>query len=302
MKKALIVGLDNYGTNIQSSFGCINSATLWEYTLKDRFNFDEVKVLTDKEATTQKIKKALNTTVSSLEKEDVFVFIFIGHGYNEDGDDGGGDKKNEKIFTYDGKIIDNEIREILNTNTNNARVVLLVEACYNGTIDKKSNPILITDKANEIVFTACGPSQSAQLSSFGGITMGVFTYYATKILGEAATINYVDFFRKLEFEIKYHSFLQQPQFIYTNPNSIYENVFSSYKTFDAITASYPYIIANPNIRWMTFLHLINGKQLFLDLKKATDFLQIDLDTFNEKATNTKEIKKMIDQINNNQLF
>jgi hypothetical protein len=265
MKKALIIGLDNYGTNIEPSFGCINSATRWEYTLKDRFNFDIVKLLTDKDATTQRIKDEFNESIDSLEREDLFVFIFIGHGYNEDEDGDGNDEesddKSEKMLTYDGKISDNGIREMLDKNTKNARIVLFIEACYNGSINEKSDPIFITEKANEIVFTACGSNDQAQLHTFDGLRIGVFTYYATKFLWESPTVNYVDFFRRVEFEIKNHQFVQEPQFIYTNENYITENIFSSYKSSFPITAFLPYILANPNIRLQTFDNLMNGVKL-----------------------------------------
>ena len=79
MKKALIVG-NNYPDTQHSLQGCVNDAVTMKIILQMHFDFDEVEMLLDKDATTQNMLDALNRLVLHTIPGDTVYFHYSGHG------------------------------------------------------------------------------------------------------------------------------------------------------------------------------------------------------------------------------
>ena len=84
MRKALIVGIDNYHNNELEC--CVNDALSIQALLDDHAdghsNFD-VKVLTDDEATKHSLEEEINELFNDDDVE-IGLFYFSGHGYKDD--------------------------------------------------------------------------------------------------------------------------------------------------------------------------------------------------------------------------
>ena len=113
MKQAICVGINNYPGMSNDLQGCVNDANDWAGLLTE-FGFD-VEVLLDNQGTRENIKTALRNLVSALGPGDYGVFTYSGHGtYNRDTNGDEPDSYDEALYVYDGILLDDELREILN--------------------------------------------------------------------------------------------------------------------------------------------------------------------------------------------
>lgn len=133
-KKAILIGLNYTGTTAELE-GCINDAMEMFKTLKMRFDYHDVTVLTDKEITVQKnIDRILDELVSS--KHHNLFFQYSGHGtqvidYNNDEPD----YLDETLYSvYDTLITDDQINDIIKKVPENTNLVIVIDACHSGTM------------------------------------------------------------------------------------------------------------------------------------------------------------------------
>lgn len=78
MKRCLLVGINRYsGAPLN---GTVNDIKLMYKILKEYYNFDQFKILTDEEGTKKKIIKELQWLVRGSQPGDILYFHFSGHG------------------------------------------------------------------------------------------------------------------------------------------------------------------------------------------------------------------------------
>jgi len=149
IKRALLIGIDDYPNlpNGRQLHGCTNDVVLLSDLLSKRFEFakDNISCLLNKEATRDGILKAFKDLIRVVQKDDVVVVHYSGHGsYIQDKTKGAG--WTETIVPYDSgrkpskrrstDIKDLEISEhlleplILKTPF----VTLLFDSCHSGSI------------------------------------------------------------------------------------------------------------------------------------------------------------------------
>lgn len=149
-KKALLVGVANYqnlpanlnGRKLTNLKGPENDVKVIKNCLLSYYGFsdDEIRVLTNDNATKEKIETNFNEwLVKGSKTGDLVVFYFSGHGstvpdYNGDEDDG----KDEVLLPYDmvpnggyNIVVDDEFGMWLN-KLNGRTVVAIVDSCYSG--------------------------------------------------------------------------------------------------------------------------------------------------------------------------
>ncbi len=149
-KHALLAGVNAY-PNL-SSFsqldGCVNDARVMAALLRDTFGFDEenVTLLTDEGATRDGLLHALDALAGRVEKDDVVVFFFAGHGSqmtDREGDEPDG--LDETIVPHDAAraplpnrdITDDEIHEwIVRVTDKTPFVTLIFDCCHSGTLSR----------------------------------------------------------------------------------------------------------------------------------------------------------------------
>ncbi len=141
--KALIVGIDQYqNERIPSLKCCVKDAQAYQEILQGRFGFtsNEVVLLTNENATKERILGALRDLVRGATSGDTRVFVFAGHGTrvpDKNGDEGPEDGYDEALVPVDARsssslIIDDEIHELLST-ASAARWTFILDCCHSGT-------------------------------------------------------------------------------------------------------------------------------------------------------------------------
>ncbi|MCK9458845.1 MAG: caspase family protein [Proteobacteria bacterium] len=204
MKKALIVGINNYP---QSPLrGCVNDANDWNSTLRDK-GFTN-SVLLDSVATKSNILSGLNWLVSGAVSGDSLVFCYSGHGSkvrDTNGDEA--DLYDEILCPVDffsGQYVsDDNLRSIFSALPIGVSLDVFIDSCYSGTATRSANlkpnkftfrciPGPITNGAlsqkvvtlvlnlNHCLWAGCKDNQTSAEGVVGGVYRGLFTYYAAR--------------------------------------------------------------------------------------------------------------------------
>lgn len=166
MRKALVVGINEYALKVKSLNGCINDADkiteLLRFNEDKSKNFDVLELVGEK-ATTENVKDKLEQLFEN--NDDIALFYFSGHGFDNENDGG--------IVCYDNLLNYRDIMYYVSKAKAKYKVVIL-DCCYSGQL---GNDIAIGDKTvlgeNAIILTACSPTEPAMDNSF--IKHGTFT-------------------------------------------------------------------------------------------------------------------------------
>ena len=137
MKKALCVGINNYPGFTNDLKGCVNDANDWGVILE--YAGFQVDKLLDSQATKQDILKKLETLLTSAGSDDQVVFTYSGHGTSvadRSGDEIDG--YDEALVAYDGTILDDELRAVLQKVNPQAHIVIIADSCFSGTDHHRS--------------------------------------------------------------------------------------------------------------------------------------------------------------------
>jgi hypothetical protein len=143
MKKALLVGINDYKYPIPKLRGCLNDVhTMW-FILTQIFNFhpDNIRVLCDERATFDNIHDEL---IWLLKDGEELVFHFSGHGsqtrdLNQDESDG----LEELIVVYDHSwdkpFVDDHLAAIFKNLKPEQNLTVLLDCCHSGSGTRMSN-------------------------------------------------------------------------------------------------------------------------------------------------------------------
>src|SRR5215216_1960376 len=135
LKRAICVGINNYPGSSNDLQGCVNDAKDWSGLLNE-YGFETTLIL-DAQATGQNIKVALENLIVSAAVVDVIIFTYSGHGtqYLDLGGDEG-DLYDEALYVYDGKILDDELRVIINKIDPRVTLVVISDSCFSGSVTR----------------------------------------------------------------------------------------------------------------------------------------------------------------------
>jgi hypothetical protein len=136
VKRAVCVGINDYPGTYNDLKGCVNDANDWAGLLREHFGFgNNIKILTDTEATRSNLLSALGDLVTSAKSGDVVVFTYSGHGtwVYDKGERDESDNRDEAICAFDGNIIDDEIRAVIRKVDRKAQLVVISDSCHSGT-------------------------------------------------------------------------------------------------------------------------------------------------------------------------
>ncbi len=141
MKKALLVGINDYPGTQNDLMGCVNDITNVYDVLVKYFGFQpaDITLLADKRATTKAILEALEKLVASGSPGDTLVFHYSGHGSqvaDPEGDEA--DSKDEIICPYDfdwdrSYIKDDDFARIFQGLKKGAALEVILDSCHSGT-------------------------------------------------------------------------------------------------------------------------------------------------------------------------
>ena len=131
--RALIVGVGDY-PGYDNDLAGIDLDVDMMQEVAARLGFKDVETLTDREATYDRFKSRFKQwLVDGTRSGDRVLMYFSGHGYCQaDRDDDEADGKDEALVLYDGLLIDDEFRSLLQ-NLSGRHVLVLIDACHSGT-------------------------------------------------------------------------------------------------------------------------------------------------------------------------
>jgi len=233
MKKAICIGINNYPGTSNDLQGCVNDANDWSALLKDH-GF-ETSVILDAQATRQNVKAALTSLVTAAGEGDVIVFTYSGHGtqvLDTSGDEG--DSSDEALYVYDGTVVDDDLRTIINQINSKATLVVISDSCFSGTVtklieDKNTKPrfMRVADipagtpvrkhfllpEANmpELLVSGCSDSEYSYDANINGRANGAMTAYAIQVIKQNPQVTYAQFYTSLRTLLPSNSYPQTPQ-------------------------------------------------------------------------------------------
>ncbi len=239
MKKAICVGINNYPGTSNDLLGCVNDAIDWAAVLKD-FGF-ETSLMLDSQATKQNVKAALSDLVISANEGDVVVFTYSGHGtqvIDFNGDEG--DVYYEAIYVYDGTIIDDDLRSIINKINYKATLVVISDSCFSGSVTRfipeKARPrfmpvenipverlvrkrfLLPEANMSEILISGCTDSEYSYDAEFNGRPNGAMSALAISVIKQNPKLTYDQFYTNLRKLLPSSEYPQTPQLEGTESN------------------------------------------------------------------------------------
>jgi hypothetical protein len=141
MKKALLVGINDYPKQLSTLMGCINDVQNMHDLLTSLFGFktEDICILTESDATAFNIMKALEMLVHGARPGDQLIFHFSGHG--SQAPDGSGDEKDfldEILCPYDldwreNVVRDDDLSRIFGPVPAGVHVEVFLDCCHSGT-------------------------------------------------------------------------------------------------------------------------------------------------------------------------
>ena len=234
MKKATCIGINNYPGMSNDLKGCVNDANDWAGLLTE-FGFD-VEVLLDQQGTRENVKAALRDLVLSLKPGDYGVFTYSGHGtYNRDTSGDEEDSYDEALYVYDGILLDDELREILDNLQPQASLAFISDSCYSGTVTRvmedethyakpRYMPVLgysplipvkrrLLEEAEmlEILLTGCSDSEYSYDAHINGRYNGAMSRYAIDAIRANPGATFDEFFAVLRQTLPSDEYPQTPQ-------------------------------------------------------------------------------------------
>lgn len=234
MKRAVCIGINNYPGMSNDLKGCVNDANDWAELLAE-FGFN-VDVLLDGQGTRENIKAALRNLVSALGPGDYGAFTYSGHGtYNRDTSGDESDSYDEALFVYDGILLDDELRELLDDLQSQASLIFISDSCYSGTVTRVLNDSSLYAKPRympvlgynpltpvrrrfmqevemlELLLTGCSDSEYSYDAFINGRYNGAMSRFAIDTIRANREATYDEFFGVLRQSLPSQDYPQTPQ-------------------------------------------------------------------------------------------
>jgi hypothetical protein len=232
MKRAVCIGINDYPGIFNDLKGCVNDAMDWSALLQS-LGF-ETRLMLDSQATRTNIKAALQNLVEVTSAGDVAVFTYSGHGTQvpETGSDEG-DTYDEAICAYDGNIVDDELRLLLEGLHPQATLVVISDSCFSGSVTRLApepaiprfippavstagmvarRPFLLPEAdMPEILITGCTDSEYSYDAEFDGRPNGAMTALALRVIQQNPAATYQEFHAGLRALLPSREYPQSPQ-------------------------------------------------------------------------------------------
>ena len=232
MKQAVCVGINDYPGIFNDLKGCVNDAKDWSALLQGR-GF-AVSTVLDAQATKANVKAALQDLVNSTNAGDIAVFTYSGHGTqvaDASGDES--DPYDEAVYLYDGTVIDDELRVILQGIHPQATLVIISDSCFSGSVTRiageKAVPRFVPPTISmagrtarrsfllpeadmpELLLSGSSDSEYSYDAEFNGRPNGAMTAYAIQVIKQNPNATYREFFTSLRTLLPSKDFPQSPQ-------------------------------------------------------------------------------------------
>jgi metacaspase-1 len=140
-KKAFCVGINDYPYDGSDLNGCVNDARAWAEVLVNHFDFSvsNVRVITDSEATKDKMVGGIKDLLAGARSGDVLVFTNSSHGTyvaETGGDEPTYDEALCPYDTADNLLLDDELRELFADLPEGVNLTMISDSCHSGTVTR----------------------------------------------------------------------------------------------------------------------------------------------------------------------
>ncbi len=153
-RRALLVGINDYGNDYMNLRGCINDISNMRDILKTYYGFtnDEIRVVVDSRATRENIIHRLEWMIEESKPGDFFVFHFAGHGSQIR--DRSGDELSDHLdeilcpvdVDFDGYyIVDDDLEQIFSKLDPNVLLEVFLDCCHSGSGTRAFNPSMFEE-------------------------------------------------------------------------------------------------------------------------------------------------------------
>ncbi len=230
MKKAICVGINNYPGISNDLKGCLNDANDWTNLLE--FSGFQVEKILDGQATKHNILNALGDLVINANGGDQIVFTYSGHGTSVADTSGDEiDSYDEALYVYDGVLLDDELRKIIQKINPDVQMVVISDSCFSGTVTRILNTeaikpryiktedipakaqlkkrFLSDEDMIEILISGCTDSEYSYDAEINGRWNGAMTAYALSVIRKGQTYN--EFYTLLRNILPSSDYPQTPQ-------------------------------------------------------------------------------------------
>lgn len=140
-KKALCVGINDYPYDGSDLNGCVNDALAWADLLVSHYDFaaNDVRMLSDAQATKVAIMSGLQAMLTGAKAGDVLVFTNSSHGTYEADTSGDESKYDEAICPYDcadNLLMDDDLRSLFANLPRGVKLTVISDSCFSGTVTR----------------------------------------------------------------------------------------------------------------------------------------------------------------------
>ena len=140
-RRALLVGINHYPNPAHELRGCLNDVAQVGDLLTRHFAFTddrEIRVLTDRQATSNGIRRGLEWLVADTQAGDVLVFHYSGHGSQVRDDNGDeADGLDETLcpydFDWDHTFTDDQLAACVAGLPRGVHLTVILDCCHSGT-------------------------------------------------------------------------------------------------------------------------------------------------------------------------
>jgi len=229
-KNALLIGCNYIGTK-NALRGCIIDAKNIQHMLKTKYNYNNIKLLTDessdKPTKTVILNEMTNLLRNSNENDELFI-SFSGHGtYTTDQNNDEKDGKDELFVPLDLKCIrDDDFKKIVLSNLKkNVKLFILFDCCHSGSmLDLKYqyldstnyNNVSVNNYSKETLgsvymISGCMDSQTSADAYINNNFQGAMTWSLLHILDKNEELTWKELISNMRECLKNSNYTQVPQ-------------------------------------------------------------------------------------------
>jgi len=135
-RKALCVGINDYPYDGSDLNGCVNDARGWASVLKELYEFKDIALLLDEQATKAGLLAGVEQLLAGATRGDVLVFTNSSHGSYKADTDGDEERYDEILCPYDiadNDIVDDELRNLFENLPDGVHLTVILDNCFSGT-------------------------------------------------------------------------------------------------------------------------------------------------------------------------
>ena len=242
---AVCNGINKYPDPRNMLRGCITDAMGFTKYFREKKKITDITTLVNEEVTKKRMIQVLLSGIAKCDSGDHFIWTSSSHGtYIPDRSSDEVDGRDEAICLYDGNLLDDDIRAILDTAKPGVNITIISDSCFSGTVTRASvadidnliykKPRFIMPKdatihkypvrkrlvrgsiseeqMKEILISGCSDTQFSADACINGVYCGALSYFMLQILNNATIdLTYNQFYKALRSYLPTGEYEQIPQ-------------------------------------------------------------------------------------------